>query len=268
MSAESTHAASKWPQSKILLRQLSSLLRYSITSPRFAMQLVRCRLDFRRTRKVPRPCVDPQGFVINSPETLFAWWALFIERQLVHPLWQRPLQGAQAPLIIDVGANAGVFMHLVFSINPGARVIAVEPQPELVKLLEDYGRVHHRHVQCVAAACSNREGSATLFFDHTGDLRASLDENFSVEKRKITVPVTTLDRIAPKEDIFVIKIDAEGHDLEVLQGAKEALARTRFVMLECHKPETLEQAKAILGGFDCQNVGRPDFLFYRPATAA
>jgi FkbM family methyltransferase len=266
--SDDSHEASQWPQWKILLRQLSGLMRYSIASPRFAIQLLRCRLDFWRSRKVLHPCVDPQGFVINSPETLFAWWALFIERQLVHPLWTRPLKAAQAPLIIDVGANAGVFMHLAFSVNPGARVVAVEPQPELVKLLEEYARQHRRQVQCVPAACSNREGTATLFFDHTGDLRASLDANFSVEKRKITVPVTTLDRIAPKEDIFLIKIDAEGHDLEVLQGAEGTLARTQFVMLECHKPETLEQAKAMLRGFQCQNVGRPDFLFFRPATGA
>ena len=240
-------------------------MRYGVVSPGFVVRLLRCRLDFRRTRRVPHPCVDPQGFVIDSPETLFAWWALFIEGQLVHPLWCEPLKAGQAPVIIDVGANAGVFTHLVFRVNPGAQVIAVEPQPELVKVLETYATKHGRQVQCVPAACSNREGTATLFFDHTGDLRASLDANFSVEKRKITVPVTTLDRIAPKGDIFLIKIDAEGHDLEVLEGGESTLGRTRFVMLECHKPETLERAKAILRGFECQNVGRPDFLFFRPA---
>src|SRR5687767_3564413 len=155
MSADSARndsfESSRWPQWRILLRQLQGVTRYGVISPRFAAQLLRCRLDFWRTRKVPRPCIDPQGFVIDSPETLFAWWALFVEGQLVHPLWTQPLKRAQAPWIIDVGANAGVFMHLVFSINPGARVIAVEPQPELVKLLEEYGRKHQRQVQCVPA---------------------------------------------------------------------------------------------------------------------
>jgi FkbM family methyltransferase len=175
------------------------------------------------------------------------------------------LAKARLPQIIDVGANAGVFTHLVLNINPSARITAVEPQPELARLIEDYARRCGRNIQCKAVACSDHDGQATLFLANAGDVRASLDPTFAAHKQEIKVPVTTVDAIAPEGEIFLLKIDAEGHDIEVLKGATAVLIRTRFVMIECHTEETLAQAKIILKGMHCEMVGAHDFLFYRKA---
>jgi len=246
---------------KEVVHQATALARYGIQHPAFALQLLRARLDFLRHRRLTRSYTDPRGYRIDSPEKLFGWWAFFIEHNLLHPTWTKALSAAQAPQIIDVGANAGVFIHLVLGINPSARVTAVEPQPQLVRLIEDYSKVHHVDIRCVGAACSDHEGEANLFLANVGDMRASLDPAFADHTQQFKVRVTTLDAISPPGPVLMLKVDAEGHDIEVLKGADATLARTRFVLIECHRPETLAEAKSLLKTWHCDQVGPYDFLF-------
>jgi FkbM family methyltransferase len=247
----------------LIIHQLGALTRYSFKNPGFALQLLRARIDHLFHRKLTRTYIDPRGYGIDSPEKLFTWWALYIDRNLVHPAWTKALATAQSPEILDVGANAGVFTHLVLGLNPSARVTAVEPQPELVQLIRAYASRSKASIRCVEAACSDREGVMTLFLENVGDVRASLDPTFGKQNQQLKVSVTTVDAIAPAGDIFMLKIDAEGHDIEVLRGASGTLPRTRFVLIECHKPETFREATTLLAGWHCQKVGPYDFLFSR-----
>lgn len=262
MSGSNQIERAKGDSLSAVIRQIAGLMRYSFKNPCVSLQLLRSRVDFFLHRKLTHACVDPHGYRIDSPEKLFTWWASFIDKQLVHPVWTVPLAAVRAPQIIDVGANAGVFTHLVLTINPSARITAVEPQPGLVRLIQNYASQRGRDVRCVTTACSDHDGQATLFLDNDGDVRASLDPMFASHTQQLSVPVTTVDAIAPKGEIFMLKIDAEGHDIEVLKGATAVLRRTRFVLIECHKPEMLAQAKALLDGLCCQQVGSHDFLFF------
>src|SRR5215213_284601 len=121
---------------KLIFHQLAGLGRYSFENPRFALQLLAARIDYFLNRKLRRTYIDPRGYRIDSPEKLFTWWALYIDHNLVHPEWTKALAAARSPQILDIGANAGVFTHLLLGINSSARIIAVEPQPQLVRLVQ------------------------------------------------------------------------------------------------------------------------------------
>lgn len=246
---------------KEVTHQAAGLMRFSIGNPAFALQLLRSRIDFLRHRTLTRSYIDPRGYRIDSPEKLFTWWAFFIDNNLLHPGWTESLAAAKSPQVIDIGANAGVFIHVLLGINSSTRITAVEPQPKLVALIEDYARQNKADIRCVAVACSDREGQESLFLANDGDVRASLDPKFAAHTQQIKVPITTVDAIAPPGEILLMKVDAEGHDIQVLKGATATLQRTQFILIEAHKPETLQEAKSVLHKWRCQQVGPYDFLF-------
>jgi FkbM family methyltransferase len=169
------------------------------------------------------------------------------------------------PLVIDVGANAGVFAHRVFCLNRAASLLAVEPQPYLTeKVLIPYARKQNVKMQVVQAACSDRDGSAELCFNQVGEGTASLQGRDGVCSQSVRVPLVTLDRIAPSGEIQLLKIDTEGHDVMVLAGAKSVLERVSFLIVELRSANEVAMAAALLGPcWDRVRLSASDSLFVR-----
>lgn len=130
-----------------------------------------------------------------------------------------------AKCLIDVGAAAGIF-SLVFTSRRGASAISFEPYRKVFWLLRYHAR--GRAISPVRLALG-REASTTHMKEEGGHLVASLEGS--------AVPVVSLDSYLEDRGIVpnVIKIDVEGYELEVLQGAEGALRKYRpTVFLELH----------------------------------
>ena len=133
-------------------------------------------------------------------------------------------------LVIDAGANIGVYTLLLAHLTgPTGRVIAIEPTPKAAeRLRENVDRNELDQVQVVEAAVGSAPGEAalTVGFDvsNTLTLRPGTSE-------LATVPVTTLDALAPRAPSFV-KIDVEGYEHEVLNGATDVLAARPVLQVE------------------------------------
>ena len=82
---------------KEIIHQAAGLWRYAFKNPCFALRLLRARIDFLLHRKLTRAYLDPRGYRIDSPEKLFAWWAFFIDDNLLHPSWTAPLAATPSP---------------------------------------------------------------------------------------------------------------------------------------------------------------------------
>ncbi len=137
--------------------------------------------------------------------------------------------------IVDVGANTGQSALRFRAAFPSARIISLEPiratYDELVR------RTRGADVECHRLAVGSSSGRATMHltpFSETNSLiRPPDDELRGVEE----VDVATLDDFLRDNGISTIdllKVDAEGYDLEVLRGAAKTLSegRMRFVMAE------------------------------------
>lgn len=131
----------------------------------------------------------------------------------------------EGALVIDVGANVGFFAERFARwAGPKGRVIAIEPEPanyaELVRRLDAkrlIGRVDAR--QGVADA---RSGTAHLVVnaEHPGDHRIGAEG--------LPVVAVALDAIAPaNRRVTLIKIDVQGAEKRVLEGAERLIARDR-----------------------------------------
>jgi FkbM family methyltransferase len=129
--------------------------------------------------------------------------------------------------VVDCGANVGYFT-LIFArcVGPGGRVVAFEPEPGNFRLLErNIARNGYENVTAVPQALSREEGVAPLglAIDNLGDHRLGPTRE---ARRTVSVEVTTLDAsvAARAGRIDLLKLDVQGREPAVLDGAREILA--------------------------------------------
>ncbi len=141
-----------------------------------------------------------------------------------------PCRRAQGTLL-DVGANDGSHTWM-FSLA-GWQCIAFEPQPSCVTYLQRIATLNQfTHLAVEQSAVGDRAAASVDFYVSASSWFSSVDPEqvarFEAPER-IAVKMITLDaycqehRVAPN----CIKIDVEGHELHVLLGAKDVLARTK-----------------------------------------
>lgn len=133
-------------------------------------------------------------------------------------------------VVIDIGANIGV-MTLEASVIVGdsGKVFAIEPHPKTFKYLR--GNIKLNRVKNVLAynvALGDIDGTA-LFSDGRQDDQNSIMANGDGVK----IPIRQLDNLPIDERVIaLLKIDVEGYEKFVLQGAKNTLQRTECVFFE------------------------------------
>jgi len=135
---------------------------------------------------------------------------------------------------VDVGGNVGTYTVVLIGLCSSARVVCFEPLPvynrRLRRLLPD--------ARVVATALSSREGRATLrtplvsgvLMHSRSTVEPDVQEALQTGAQEIEVAVTTLNAYAAAHalaPIGFVKIDVEGHELDVLRGADEVLVRQR-----------------------------------------
>lgn len=148
---------------------------------------------------------------------------------------------------IDVGANIGYFSCLMSKLaGPSGKVLAIEPEPQNLKLLERNIKLNQLANAVVhPCALGASEGSAMLgIYKPANRGRHSLLENTA--KSQIKVPVRTLDDVARNPGTNVtswslVKIDVEGYEGFVIEGAKETLPRIETLVME-FSPALLKKA--------------------------
>lgn len=143
--------------------------------------------------------------------------------------------------VIDVGANVGLMTSLMsHCVGPNGRVIAFEPHPLVFRGLRANAELFRAsggaHIDLHEAAVGNREGRAQLSFDRAaferngGIARVGQKSNTppSANEESVEVRVRTLDEVIGERRIALLKVDVEGCELEVLEGARRALHERRI----------------------------------------
>jgi FkbM family methyltransferase len=130
-------------------------------------------------------------------------------------------------LAFDIGANTGQYADALES--AGARVIAIEPNPDCVRHIElSYSS---RRIQAIQAAVAARNGLAEIKISDKRDdistlstawmttLKSHHDEYLNLWNRVIVVPIVTLDSLIEHYGVpHYIKIDVEGFEEAALDG--------------------------------------------------
>lgn len=133
-----------------------------------------------------------------------------------------------ADAFIDVGANVGLYSCLAASTSK--QVLAIEPLRQNLDVLSHNISLNpslQPLIEIVPVGVSDREGSAVIYgFGSVASLNSKW--NATANSHHETVTLSTLDNLLGRRFAnakLLIKIDVEGYEFSVLQGAKQILAR-------------------------------------------
>jgi FkbM family methyltransferase len=142
---------------------------------------------------------------------------------------------------LDIGANKGSYLYSMARWAGASPVVAFEPQSRLAAYLAGACRRSGlRNVTIENLALSNQQGELQLFVpgdSHSpgASLEASIADKTDCHTE--TVSVTTLDAYAAGKlhsPVRVIKIDVEGHEMAVIEGALALIRRDKpLLVIEC-----------------------------------
>jgi FkbM family methyltransferase len=155
----------------------------------------------------------------------------------------------------DVGANIGFYSFLVKTAQPHTQVEAFEPDAQNAALMRN--TIEHNGIRGIVVnelALSDSVGVAQFSFDDVSGLTGCVSESdrYSLAHtrygctRHDSVRTSTVDAIRSLRDhpVSLLKIDVEGHEVRVVEGALQTLADDKpAVVVECLTETYLEVAR-------------------------
>ncbi len=167
----------------------------------------------------------------------------------LHPRW-RGVQENYEPLVwkhmmnhvrkgdtvVDVGAFIGLYaIALAKRVGPGGLVLAFEPDPSTFGWLQQHVALNHVgvRVKLFQSAVGHQVGKANFMSGINSQAHVEANQYVGIK-----VPITTLDKELPNQRVDVLKIDVEGFEEKVLQGAirllKDPIRCPRSIYIEMH----------------------------------
>ncbi len=155
----------------------------------------------------------------------------------VAAVFRRVLRPGMA--VVDVGANIGYFTMLSASIvGATGQVLAVEPNPRNVRLLEASRRLNGFAQVTVAQVAAGREtGILVLHAAHSNGTTSAPSADLEALLAAETVPALRLDDLVQAgRPIGLIKVDVEGAEYNALLGGRGILERDRPTIISEFSP--------------------------------
>jgi FkbM family methyltransferase len=143
-------------------------------------------------------------------------------------------------LVIDIGGNIGDYSEIIRSYYPLAEIHIFEPSSKNISFLKSRFS-QHESINVVPAGVSNVSGSGLLYSDKPGSAGSSLtkrrlehfDRPFDVVEKVTTIRFADYwENELKRRPIDLVKIDVEGHELDVLQGFGQALTAVKALQFE------------------------------------
>ncbi len=161
-------------------------------------------------------------------------------------------------VFLDVGSHKGTYTDLVLNnLTVTEKLLLIEPQKDIYKYIKNKYK-NNKDIIIFNNAVSNKEKNLTLFINKH-DLTTSLTnidkknkylnlkarlfggsiEEMIVKKNKIrTLSLKKLLNKAKIKRVDLAKIDTEGHELQVLQGAGDFLKKgIKYLIIEFHNSD-------------------------------
>ncbi len=176
------------------------------------------------------------------------------EHELTAWLVQRLDSGASGGVFVDVGANLGWYSLQAARRDSVAKVVAIEPELGNHQLLRTNIERNQlgKKVHAIACAAGAGPGLAMLHSykaSNLGKHSLAVDHGRGGGWVGVEALDTLLERLGLGDaPIAAIKIDVEGYEPQVLQGARQALARTGALLIELSPDLSLQ------GGLDLPSM--------------
>ena len=154
-------------------------------------------------------------------------------------------------IFFDIGANVGYFSLLAAKLSePKGHVYAFEPLPRNIKFIHKHITLNHlaEHISIIEAAVSDKSGGTRF------DLGASTAMGHIASQGQLEVQLVSLDELYSRGQIPApdyMKIDVEGSEFEVLNGAHQILETKRPILfLDTHARSAHDKTVTLLQELD------------------
>lgn len=139
-------------------------------------------------------------------------------------------------LVVDVGAHVGSFSEWALDYSGDCCVVSFEPHPESFATLKKNLKNRNRCVTLPFAVSNDFDNHAILNEGMYTPGESSLHDIGQQANGFTYVQSVRLDQIlqAPPD---ILKIDTEGHEIQVLEGLGDLINGTRYVAMEIHRQE-------------------------------
>jgi len=224
------------------------------------LQMASLMLHFRnggtlvQRMRAGEPCDEVvlwDGTRISHPPGRAGLLEVVVELWLEHAYTGGFYRPADGDVIIDSGANVGLFTIQMARQNRRCRVIALEPFPENFKYLEgNVTRACRENVTCCEVGLGAGFGKGQMqvasgrSLDHVLRLDSAAAEGVPV------IPISGLFDLANVQEIDFLKVDIEGSEHDVFAAASsDLLGRFKHIAMEYHDqivPGTLTLLRRVL----------------------
>src|SRR5262245_40218085 len=175
--------------------------------------------------------------------------------------------------VLDVGANIGHYtMRFSGLVGENGRVISFEPVPETFELLAAHAALApFKNVTLINAAASESAGVVSMVipqFDDTGLNNYYLAQlSNGRQGSELQVLRLSIDSLDLPHPIRLVKIDAEGHELSVVQGMRRLLGRDHpTLILEDNDPQVITVLEEC--GYSSERIANSSNRVFRPIGAS
>jgi FkbM family methyltransferase len=153
----------------------------------------------------------------------------------------------KSSVAIDVGANIG--NHSVYFSKFFSKVISIEPNPFSYELLKLNAQLAiQKNIECVNIGASDTKGELVYSYaDPANSGSVFLSPTNNSKNNKNIIKVDSLDNNYINEKISLIKIDVEGMELQVINGALKIIKKQMpFILFEQAKTSFINQSSPVI----------------------
>ena len=150
----------------------------------------------------------------------------------------------------DVGAHTGIF-SIIGNLNKQSNnIVSIEPFHLNFERLLSNLKLNNIFPNCIMGACSSNDGIMNFEFNSFGGYHTSGGK--VSEKKGTIIKVHKIDSINTNKPVEALKIDTEGHELEVLIGAENTIKNhTPEIIFEINI-ESFDKCRKFLSNFNYQ----------------
>jgi len=155
-------------------------------------------------------------------------------------VYSRYFPAGEKAVIVDIGAHYG-FFALYASVNtlPGSRIIAIEPSPLSVSIMENNLKTSNANITIVNAAVSDQDGSGYLSLENPQNnsmLNGKPEQEGTLQFIEVrTLSLSTLLRMKHIEKVDFLKMDCEGGEYKIIMGMEDCdLEKIKVISMEIH----------------------------------
>ena len=163
----------------------------------------------------------------------------FDKNNLLENFYQTLIYKGYKPVCVyDIGANKGTWTEETMKFFPNSQFVLFEPQLNLCNEIKEKF-IKNKNINIFQLGVGNHDGELTFTMHERDDscsFNISEEDALRYGYKQIITPIVRLDSFIIKNNLIppdILKIDAEGFDIEVLEGAEQIIKEhVQIILIE------------------------------------